>query len=162
MERQDQLRFRSYRFNLSYSGSIRLGQVPTLMGTPAGGVADGGESATARPAGVFAIASEARHVPCGFPQLHGVHRGEGGKRLLNLGNHSPVKFVQRHTAPYDILENKRVSELSTGGIGRWQPDREGGPSAELRLNVNFSAMLLDDPAAQPQSQPCPARLRRIK
>lgn len=127
------------------------------MGTPAGGVADGGESATARPAGVFAIASEARHVPYGFPQATSSSSWRRWETTAQSGESFPSKFVQRHTAPDDTLETKAVSELSTGGIARWQPDREGGPSAELRLNVNFSAMLLDDPAAQPQSQPCPAR-----
>ena len=70
MERQDQLRFRSYRliFRIRRAFVSDKNQ-RSSWGTPAGGVADGGESATARPAGVFATTSEARHVPCGFPQF---------------------------------------------------------------------------------------------
>lgn len=79
MERQDQLRFRSYRLIFRIRAAfVSDKNQRSSWGTPAGG-----ESATARPAGVFATALE--HATC-----HADARNYMEFIVAKVGNDSPI------------------------------------------------------------------------
>ena len=125
MERQDQLRFRSYRLIFRILAAFvsdnnqcswARQRAAALMGE--------NQRLPARPASSL---QRLKHATCHADprKLNGVHRSEGGKRLLSLGNHSPAKFIS--AAPRPTIFSKPNRARSYG--------REESPIGSLIVKV---------------------------